>query len=390
MKEINMTKRLTWIGLLFAVMAMGWLLGACASTPAAPGVDPSPAGLSATLEAPESLPNGEEVKVQFTLTNHAPEQLYVLSWYTPLEGIFGEIFQVARDGQPIAYEGPLVMRGDPLPENYVRLEPGASVSAEVDLATGYDFSAAGEYTIEFLSPKISHVAKTESEFAASVDDLGPVEIPCNSLYLEIAGSSASVTRRTPAEAAETIRGYLQSQHPQLNPDVRLPLEELATPEAWESLRVQLFRITDGPFIHESFLIKGDRVLRIGEATGGAGLLSLELGDLDEDGTAELLFTYAFGSGLHQSRIGMYAPAYGLDRTYEADTGYFGDLGLVKEDNSKISVRVVGPDEATLTLCYRDLLGNLAIEVHGDQAALVLHLADDLPDDVRDQLFEVTG
>jgi hypothetical protein len=44
----------------------------------------------------------------------------------------------------------------------------------------------------------------------------------------------------------------------------------------------------------------------------------------------------------------------------------------------------------LTLCYRDLLGNLAIEVHGDQAALVLHLADDLPDDVRDQLFEVTG
>jgi hypothetical protein len=48
---------------------------------------------------------------------------------------------------------------------------------------------------------------------------------------------------------------------------------------------------------------------------------------------EPLFTYAFGSGLHQSRIGMYAPANGPDRTYEADTGYFGDLSLVQEDKS---------------------------------------------------------
>jgi peptidyl-Lys metalloendopeptidase len=383
-------KRLTQIGLFCAVVALAWLLVACRSTPTAPAVDPSPDGLSATLEAPSSLPNGEAVKLTFTLTNHSPEKLYVLTWYTPLEGIFGEIFRVERDGQPIAYEGPLVMRGDPLPENYVLLEPGASVSAEVDLATVYNFSQAGEYTIEFLSPRISHVAKTEREFATSVDDLGPVQIPSDPLSLTITGSSASPVRRTPAEAAEMIRDYLQGQHPQLNPDVRLPLEELPMPEAWEGLRVQLFRITDGPFIHESFLIKGDSVLRIGEATGGRGLTSLEISDLDKDGTAELLFTYAFGSGLHQSRIGMYAPAYGPGRTYEARTGYFGDLGLVKEDRSTVSVRVVESDEAALTLRYLDLLGSLVIEVHGDQAALVLHLADDLPDNVRDHLFEVTG
>jgi hypothetical protein len=156
------------------------------------------------------------------------------------------------------------------------------------------------------------------------------------------------------------------------------------------LGVQLFRITDGPFIHESFLIRGDSTLRIGEATGGDGLISLEVSDLDEDGTAELLFAYAFGSGIHQSRIGMYAPAYGPDRTYEAATGYFGDLGLVKEDESTVSVRVVEPDQATLTLRYLDLLGTLAIQVNGDQAELVLHLAEDLPDNVRDQLFDVTG
>jgi hypothetical protein len=187
-----------------------------------------------------------------------------------------------------------------------------------------------------------------------------------------------------------IRDYLQGQHPQLNPDVRLPLEELAIPEAWESLEAQLFRITEGPFVHESFLIRGDSVLSIGEATGGRGLISLEISDLDKDGTAELLFTYAFGSGIHQSRIGMYAPVYGPDRTYEAATGYFGDLGLAKEDESTVSVRVVEPDGATLTLRYLDLLGTLAIQVNGAQAELVLHLAEDLPVNVRDQLFDITG
>jgi len=360
-----------------------------AQTPAETAVAPR-TGLSATLEAPSSLPSGEAVRLRFTLTNHSPETLYVLNWYTPLEGILGEILRVKRDGQAIPYEGPLVMRGDPLPENYVLLEPGASESAEVDLATVYDFSQAGEYTIEFLSPRISHVAKTEGELATSVDDLGPVEIPSNSLRLAITNSSASPVRRTPAEATEMIQDYLQSQHPQLNPDVRLPLEELPMPEAWESLRVQLFRITEGPFVNESFLIKADGVLRIGEATGGRGLTSLEITDLDKDGTAELLFTYAFGSGLHQSRIGMYAPAYGPGRTFEAGTGYFGDLGLVKEDMSTVSVRVVESDEAALTLRYLELLGSLAIEVHGDQVELVLRLAADLPDNVRDQVFDLTG
>ncbi|MGD8794916.1 MAG: hypothetical protein PVF47_20370 [Anaerolineae bacterium] len=387
-----MVKGLTGIGLCCAVIVMGWLLGACGPTPTptAPAVVPSPAGLSASLEAPSLLPDGEAVRVTFTLSNHSAERLYVLTWYTPLEGIFGEIFRVARDGQAIPYEGPLVVRGEPLPENYALLDPGASVSAVVDLATVYDFSQAGDYTLEFLSPRISHVAKTESAFAGSVDELGPVEIPCNSLSLKIASTSALPVPWTPAEAAEMIRDYLQGQHPQLNAGVRMPLEALTIPEVWEGLHVQIFRITDGPFIQEAFLIRRDRVLRLGEATGGRGLTALEISDLDEDGTAELLFAYAFGSGLHQSRIGMYAPAYGPGRTYEARTGYLGDLGLVKEDESTVLVRVIDLDDAALTLRYLDLLGRLGIRVEGDQAELVLHLAEDLPDSVRDRVFVVTG
>jgi peptidyl-Lys metalloendopeptidase len=115
--------------------------------------------------------------------------LNVLKWYTPLEGIAGQIFRVERDGEVIPYEGILATRVTAPPEAYVLLEPGESVSAEVDLATAYDFSKAGEYTIEFLSPTISHIAKTEAEMAKTVDDLGPVEIPSNRVTIEIGGSS---------------------------------------------------------------------------------------------------------------------------------------------------------------------------------------------------------
>jgi peptidyl-Lys metalloendopeptidase len=140
---------------------------------------------------PSRLPSGEMVNLKFTLTNNSEVDLYVLKWYTPLEGIAGEIFSVERDGQFIRYEGILAMRGDPTPEAYLLLEAGRSASAEVDLATAYDLSPAGEYTIAFLSPKISHVARAKSEMARTVDELGPVEISSNRVTVEIGGSSGN-------------------------------------------------------------------------------------------------------------------------------------------------------------------------------------------------------
>jgi hypothetical protein len=113
------------------------------------------------------------------LINHEPHSLYVLEWYTPLEGIAGEIFWVERDGKPLPYQGILAMRGDPEAENYRLLPPGGAVTATVDLAPAYDFTEAGVYTVAFRSPRISHVARTEAEMAQTVDELGLVPIRSN-------------------------------------------------------------------------------------------------------------------------------------------------------------------------------------------------------------------
>lgn len=182
---------------LLTIVLLAISLIGCTTVQAVPGTTPqavpSPTAqdtpseieLEALLEIPATLPSGEAVNLGFTLTNNADTSLYVLKWFTPLEGLGGEIFCVERDGQVVPYKGPLASRTVPTPEAYVLLDAGESLSAEVDLATAYDFSKAGEYTIEFLSPSISHVARTEAEMAKTLDDLGPVQIPSNWVSVKI-------------------------------------------------------------------------------------------------------------------------------------------------------------------------------------------------------------
>jgi heat shock protein HslJ len=147
--------------------------------------------LVATIEAQESLPTGEAVPVKFTLTNTSSEGLFVLKWFTPLEGLAGDIFSVQRDGADLPYRGKLVKRGPPISEDYVWIDAGGSISAEVDLAEGYDFSQAGQYNLQFRSPRLSHTAKTSGEQADSFDELGTIRIPSEPVSVTIGRPSGS-------------------------------------------------------------------------------------------------------------------------------------------------------------------------------------------------------
>jgi hypothetical protein len=184
-----------------------------------------------------------------------------------------------------------------------------------------------------------------------------------------------------------IRAYLHRQKPKLKVG-SFPLQGLSGEQVWEAIHGQVFRATAGPFADESFLIRGDQVVPLGTAIGGHGLTSLVVSDLDEDGIAELLFTYSFGSGIHQSRIGVFAPAYDSRRTHEGGVSYHGDLGLYAHDRAGVGVGVVEVEQADLTLRYLTPLGDLVLEGHEGQVSLVLMVADDLPEDVQKNLFLV--
>jgi hypothetical protein len=135
------------------------------------------ADLQAILSAPDQVSLCDPIPIVFTVTNQSDRTLYLLKWYTPLEGIAGKIIQVARDGQELDYLGILAMRGDPTRDQYVTLEPGASASAEFDISEYFDFGQPGEYQVTFQSPWISYLSANPEDLVLSVDDLGPVEIP---------------------------------------------------------------------------------------------------------------------------------------------------------------------------------------------------------------------
>ncbi len=123
------------------------LAAACAEPPAAPAQGGP--GLEVRIEADGKPGNPAPATIRFILTNRGRDSLYVLDWYTPLEGMQGNLFDVTRDGKEVSYRGMMVKRGDPGRESYHPLQPGQSLEARVSLADGYEVSSPGLYTVTF-------------------------------------------------------------------------------------------------------------------------------------------------------------------------------------------------------------------------------------------------
>jgi hypothetical protein len=143
--------------------------------------------LEAKMVGPRSVVwgSGKSVKLHFALINKSDQLLYVLNWHTPFEEIIGDIFQVTWNGQTLPYMGILEERGSLSSESYILIGPEDAVFVEVNLSEFYDLSRPGMYTIAYKTPRSSDVARSEKEFAITINDLEPVIIPSNEITVEI-------------------------------------------------------------------------------------------------------------------------------------------------------------------------------------------------------------
>ena len=157
----------------------------------------SNSGLEAVLEIKGEIARGEAVSVKFALNNRRDEEVQVLDWYTPFEGLAGKIFQVTRDGIAVPYHGILAKRSLPEPGNFSTIEPEGSVVTELDLSEGYDFSTPGDYAIEFISPPISQIVTKDISIASKQRELGPVNIPSNKVSVRILDGDSPDTPPAP-------------------------------------------------------------------------------------------------------------------------------------------------------------------------------------------------
>jgi hypothetical protein len=127
-----------WAGAI-AVLAL-------ATGPAAGAEEVPP--LDCVLSAPARATPGRPLPLRFALRNRSDHALHVLEWNTPFEGWFGAYVEVSRDGVALPYRGPMLKRGEPTADEYLRFRVGQRRRASVDLAQVFDLSSPGHYRVE--------------------------------------------------------------------------------------------------------------------------------------------------------------------------------------------------------------------------------------------------
>ena len=227
--------------------------------------------------------------------------------------------------------------------------------------------------------------------AKTMEELGPMHIPSKEVYLEVVESlrgEGYPRLRAPVEAQEMIEAYLRDQGLDLGIEPILPVEELHIKDLWSALEAQVFKVSGGKFLNESFLIWESSVIQIGSAMGGQGLTSLVVADIDQNHQPELVFAYSSGSESVESRIGLFSLAYEEDLIFEADIGYFGQLGIFSEDESQVGVQVIEGDEGTQTAQDLNTIGYLFIEQVNGSVVVGLKMYQLPPQEIFDKFFQI--
>ncbi len=134
--------------------------------------------LEYALQAQNSYVKGEPVIVGFSIKNLSSTDVWILKWYTPLEGIKGRIFQVTCDGVDIPYEGMLMKRGNPERGDYIRIRQGGSARADFDLSSVYSVPVCKTCIVKFKG-RIHDVIVDEREIPRTSDKHLFVDVPGN-------------------------------------------------------------------------------------------------------------------------------------------------------------------------------------------------------------------
>jgi peptidyl-Lys metalloendopeptidase len=128
--------------------------------------------------------SGKPVMIDFVIDNGTPSDLWVLTWYTPLEGMKGEIFQVICDGIEMKYQGRMVKRADPTKKDYKCIRSGESETVAVDLTEAYAIPVCRKCRVTFCG-EIHDMTQTESEVPRPSEKHQKILIKGNSLIFPV-------------------------------------------------------------------------------------------------------------------------------------------------------------------------------------------------------------
>lgn len=112
--------------------------------------------ITAKLYAHESYKKDEKTNLIFELTNHSKVPVHILKWNTPLEGLKSDCLNVKKNGKPVAYDGLLIKRGQPQPNDFITLHPGESISNKIDVSEAYKISNPGQVKVDYKTETLKY------------------------------------------------------------------------------------------------------------------------------------------------------------------------------------------------------------------------------------------
>jgi hypothetical protein len=140
--------------------------------------------LKYSLHAQESYRHSGPILLGFSIENLSSNDVWILKWYTPLEGIKGKILEVECDGVAIPYDGRMLKRGRPVETDYVRLVPGKPERAEFDVSQVYSLPVSRACRVRFRG-RIHDVVLDAGPIPRLAEDQRQIDIDGNGVLFAI-------------------------------------------------------------------------------------------------------------------------------------------------------------------------------------------------------------
>lgn len=118
----------------------------------------------ARMYVDKKIKEGAAVTLKFTVYNQTDSVKQFCKWHTPFEPLISKYLDVKdENGEEVGYQGPMAKRMMPPPaESYLKLNPGDSLSIDVDVLKAYPIKKAGKYSIVYTGQNMSGLVVKDS------------------------------------------------------------------------------------------------------------------------------------------------------------------------------------------------------------------------------------
>jgi peptidyl-Lys metalloendopeptidase len=154
-----------------------------------------------------SMRASDAVSVTVTLTNVSGHTVRVLKRDTPVDGIKNDLFNVTRDGAAVRYVGRHYKWAAPQASDYLTLGAGESLTRTVDLASAYDLSQSGTYSLGYAEAIHGGASQFASNTLTVSVEGRPFVLPEESGERVLSPFALSTTGCTSTQASGVSSGF---------------------------------------------------------------------------------------------------------------------------------------------------------------------------------------